>query len=49
MYIVIETFGGVEYAIICTDKKGDNKVFDTEKKAAAYAAKNCQDGRILKV
>jgi hypothetical protein len=47
-YIVIETFGGPEYAIIVTDEDGSNKVFDT-KEEAQIEADDCQDGIILEL
>lgn len=48
MYIVIELHGGPEYAIICTDEKGLNLVFETEKEAAKYA-EYCQDPIVVEV
>jgi len=47
-YIIIETFGGAEYAIIVTDENGDNKVFDNKGKAEAEAA-DCQDGIVVEL
>lgn len=32
-FIVIETYGGAEYAIVVTDTNGNNKVFDTRAEA----------------
>jgi hypothetical protein len=46
MYIVIEKHGGPEYAIICTDEDGNNKVFDTEEEAQVEAD-DCQDGIVI--
>jgi hypothetical protein len=46
-YIVIETFGGPEYAIIATDEDGNNLVFE-ELEKAEEEAENCQDGLIVK-
>jgi hypothetical protein len=47
-YIVIETHGGAEYAIIVTDENGENKVFDDKSEAEAEAA-NCQDGIVVEL
>ncbi len=47
-YIVIETFGGAEYAIIVTDEDGVNKVFDELTDAEAEAA-YCQDGIVVEL
>ncbi|MCR8556918.1 hypothetical protein KXD93_04665 [Mucilaginibacter sp. BJC16-A38] len=46
MYIVIETHGGPEFAIIVTDEDGSNKVFETYEDAEAEA-NDCQDGIIV--
>jgi hypothetical protein len=45
-YIVIETFGGPEYAIITTDQEGNNLVFETQEDAEEEAS-NCQDGLVV--
>jgi hypothetical protein len=45
-YIVIETHGGPEYAIIVTDEDGNNKIFDT-KEDAQIEADDCQDGIVV--
>jgi len=47
-YIVIETFGGAEYAIIVTNEGGENKVFDGQTDAEAEDA-DCQDGIIVEL
>ncbi len=47
-YIVIETFGGAEYAIIVTDESGENKVFD-ELASAEFEAADCQDGIVIEL
>jgi hypothetical protein len=47
-YIVIETHGGPEYAIIVTDEDGNNKIFDTRREAEAEAA-DCQDGVVVEL
>ncbi len=47
-YIVIEKFGGAEYAIIVTDENGNNKVF-TDKVEAQKEADDCQDGIVVKL
>jgi hypothetical protein len=45
-YIVIETHGGAEYAIIVTDENGGNKAFVDKSEAEAEAA-DCQDGMVI--
>lgn len=45
-YIVIEAFGGPEYAIICTDENGNNLVFE-DKEEAEKEAGDCQDGFVV--
>ena len=45
-YIVIEKFGGPEYAVIATDENGNNLVFD-EYDQAEQEAKNCQQGLVV--
>ena len=47
-YIIIETFGGPEYAIIVTDTEGNNLIFDSRDEAEAEAA-DCQDGLIVEI
>ena len=47
-FIVIETHGGPEYAIIVTDQDGNNLVFDSRLEAQAEAA-DCQDGIIVEL
>jgi hypothetical protein len=47
-YIVIETFGGAEYATIVTDQDGNNLVFENREDAEAEAA-DCQDGMIVEL
>jgi hypothetical protein len=47
-YIVIETFGGAEYAIIVTDEDGKNMIFD-DKADAEEEAGNCQDAIIVEL
>lgn len=48
MFIVIEIFGGAEYASIVTDEDGDNKIFDTAEEALAEA-NDCQDGQVVEI
>jgi len=48
MYIVIETHGGPAYAVICTDKDGNNLVFENREDADAEAS-DCQDGKVVEV
>lgn len=48
MYIIIETHGGPQYAIIVTDQDGNNLVFETREDAETEAA-DCQDGIIIKL
>ncbi len=47
-YIIIEKFGGAEYAIIVTDTNGNNLVFD-EREEAEQEAADCQDGLIVEL
>jgi hypothetical protein len=47
-YIVIETHGGAEYAIIVTDQDGDNLVFENMKDAETEAAE-CQGGLVVEI
>jgi hypothetical protein len=48
MFIVIEKFGGAEYAIIVMDEDGNNKIFDTREEAQAEAD-DCQDGIVVEL
>ena len=48
MYIVIEKFGGAEYATIVTDENGNNKVFNNIQDANAEADE-CQDGMVIEL
>lgn len=45
-FIVIEMFGGPEYAIIVTDQSGNNFIFEMQDEAEKEAA-NCQDGLVV--
>ena len=47
-FIVIETHGGPEYAIIVTDEDGNNRVFENREDAEAEAA-DCQDGLLVEL
>jgi hypothetical protein len=47
-YIIIETHGGAEYAIIVTDPDGNNLVFETLEEAE-NEANDCQDGLIVEL
>jgi len=47
-FIVIECHGGAEYAIICTDEDGNNRVFDNREDAEAEAG-DCQDGLVIEL
>ncbi|HWZ02151.1 MAG TPA: hypothetical protein VNX40_01000 [Mucilaginibacter sp.] len=47
-YIIIETHGGAEYAIIVTDSNGNNLVFETRDEAEKETA-DCQDGLIVEL
>lgn len=48
MYIVIEKFGGAEYASIVTDENGSNKVFESMIDAQEEA-NECQDGIVIEL
>ena len=48
MWIVIEKFGGPEYAVICTDGDGNNLVFETAE-LAQNEADECQDAVIVEI
>ena len=48
MFIVIETFGGPEYAAIVTDQDGNNKVFDNQQNAQEEAGQ-CQQGIVVEL
>ena len=45
-FIIIETFGSAEYAIIVTDTDGNNLVFEIREEAEAEAA-DCQAGLVV--
>lgn len=47
-FIVIETHGGPEYAIIVTDQDGNNLIFDNRLAAEAEAA-DCQAGVVVEL
>jgi hypothetical protein len=47
-FIVIERFGGPEYAIIATDNDGNNLVFENRAEAEQEAA-DCQDGLVVEL
>ena len=47
-YIVIETHGGPEYAIIATTEDGVNKVFDSFEEAQTES-EDCQDGMVIEI
>lgn len=47
-YIIIETHGGPEYAIIVMDTDGNNLVFATLEKAEKEAS-DCQDALVIEI
>jgi hypothetical protein len=47
-FIIIETFGGPEYAIIVTDEQGSTLVFESRELAEAEAA-DCQEGIVVEL
>ena len=47
-YIIIETFGGPEYAIIVTDHEGNNLIFSSWEEAEMEVA-DCQDGIVVEL
>ncbi|MEO6523713.1 MAG: hypothetical protein ABIN91_18665 [Mucilaginibacter sp.] len=48
MYIIIEKFGGPEYAIVVTDQDGNNLVFETREEAEKEKS-NCQDAIVVEI
>lgn len=46
MYLVLETFGGLEYSQIVCDEDGNAKVFDNLEDAQ-LEADDCQEGVVL--
>jgi hypothetical protein len=48
MFIVIEKFGGAEFATIVTNEEGENKIFDNRDEAQAEAD-DCQDGVVVEL
>ena len=48
VYIILETHGGAEYAIVATDEDGANLVFDTEQEALE-ASEDFQDPQIIEL
>lgn len=48
-YIVLETHGGPEYAIVCMNDGGATAVFDTKEEAESFAREDCQRGIVVKV
>lgn len=47
LYIVLEKFGGAEYASIVTDENGNYKVFNNIEEAQKEA-NDCQNGIVIK-
>ncbi len=47
-YLVLELFGGLEYAAIVTDEEGNVKVFDNLKDAMSEA-NDCQKGFVVSI
>jgi hypothetical protein len=47
-FIILETHGGPEYAIVVTDEEGNNLVFESFGDAVAEAA-GCQDGMVVHI
>jgi hypothetical protein len=47
-FLVLECFGGPEYAAVVTDEKGNNLVFETLE-AAEQEADDCQQGLVVKI
>lgn len=47
-FIVIETFGGANYATIVTNEDGENMIFNTREEAQAEAD-DCQDGIVVEI
>jgi len=48
MFIVIEKFGGAQYATVITDEDGNNMVFEF-RELAQFQADNCQDGIVVEL
>ena len=47
-FVVMETHGGPEYAVILTDENGVNKTFDSIEEAE-QEADDCQDGIVIEL
>lgn len=47
-FIIIETHGGAEYAVIVTDYEGNNLIFDTRDEAERVT-EDCQAGIIIEL
>lgn len=47
-FIVLETFGGADYAIVAINEDGSNKVFDNDGEAQEEA-NNCQEGIVIPI
>jgi len=48
-FIVIETHGGAEFAIVCMKPSGENEVFNDKKEAEKFARDECQMGIVVEV
>lgn len=47
-YIILETYGGADYAIVVMDEDGNNKVFDSLEEAKKEASE-CQSGLVVEI
>jgi hypothetical protein len=48
-FIVIESHGGAEYAIVCTDTDGNNVVFETRNEAEAKNRRLPKAGFVVEI
>ena len=49
MFIILETFGGLENIVLVSDENGKIKSFGTKEEAEAFASEECQKPIIVDV